>query len=106
RRLERSALGGIGSVAAVRQRAGMPHSDALGRAPAGNQREHGLRETLRRQRLREFLLLRAADFAYDQERLGLRIGRVEGDEIGIARSLDRVATDAYPHRSADAVLRE
>src|SRR5215510_11996772 len=59
--LERGALGGVGAVAAVHQRAGVAHGDALRGAAPGDQSVHRLREALHGKRPSEFLLLRSAD---------------------------------------------
>src|SRR5262245_64287670 len=106
RGLEGRALRGIRAVAAVDQRAGVAHGDALGSAAAGDQCEYRLGETLRGQGPREFLLVGAADLADDEQCLRLRVGRIEGHEIREARAFHRVATHAYPHRGANIALRE
>ena len=95
-------LGGRGARAARDDRAGMAHPLALGRGPAGDERDlRDVREVLGRPGGR-LLLGGAADLADQHERLGLGVRREQLEDVEELRPDDRVAADADAGRLAEA----
>ncbi len=83
----------------------MAHAPAGRRGLAGDERRHRLGH-VRFDELRGRLLRRAANFANQQHRLGLRVGFEKPQQIDLIGTDDRVAADAHGGGLAQAEARK